>query len=207
FADRPLVQEVTHMRDDAGASFVHGEYRNEHGMRVIATGLLIPKTHWAIVVEQPRALLYAGIWRSVWFFAGLSCVGLLLSLSLAHVLSRRFTAPIIRLRQGVEQLGSGDLDHRVAIETHDEIGDLARQFNSMAGQLHASHADLERRVTENTRDLSALYALTTPIGRASQLQQVMDDAVVKVMDLTETEAASLHVLDADGQFTLASAYG
>src|SRR5262249_38156376 len=100
------------------------------------------------------------------------------------------------------------LDHRVVIETHDEIGDLARQFNRMADQLRASHVALERRVAEKTRDLSALYALTTPIGRASQLQQVMDDAVLKVMDVTETEAASLHLLEGDGSHcTLASAHG
>src|SRR5262249_11538233 len=52
FADRPLVQEVTLPRDPAETSFVHGEYRNEHGIRVIATGLLIPKTRWANVVEE-----------------------------------------------------------------------------------------------------------------------------------------------------------
>src|SRR5262249_59845907 len=98
FADRPLVQEVTRTRDPKDTSFVRGEYRNEHGMRVIATGLLIPKTRWAIVLDQPRALLYADIWRTVWFFAGLSCVGLLLSLSLASMLSRRLTAPLIPLR-------------------------------------------------------------------------------------------------------------
>jgi HAMP domain-containing protein len=74
-------------------------------------------------------------------------------MGIARILSQRFTQPIVRLREGVIQLGSGHLTHQVTVETDDEIGDLARQFNQMAEQLHTSYNELEHKVAEKTQDL------------------------------------------------------
>jgi HAMP domain-containing protein len=74
----------------------------------------------------------------LWFIAlvcGLGCAG---SVTVAHVLSAGFTRPLIRLREGTEQIGRGHLHYRVPVETNDEIGELARQCNAMADQLQAS---------------------------------------------------------------------
>jgi nitrate/nitrite-specific signal transduction histidine kinase len=105
-----------------------------------------------VAVEQPQSILYASIRHKLWFAIVLSAVGIVVTFGLAHIFSRRFTAPIMRLREGVEQLGSGHLAHRVTVETADEVGDLAQQFNQMADQLQSSYDGLERKVAEKTRD-------------------------------------------------------
>ena len=76
--------------------------------------------------------------KKIWFFVGLSFMGLLLSLGMAHTLSRRLTEPIVKLREGAEQFEKGNLEYKVAAEMRDEIGEVARQFNRMGEQLHAS---------------------------------------------------------------------
>jgi len=48
------------------------------------------------------------------------------------VLGGLFIKPIEGLREGMERLGMGDLDHRVEVQASDEIGQLADTFNEMA---------------------------------------------------------------------------
>jgi signal transduction histidine kinase/ActR/RegA family two-component response regulator len=154
--DRPLVRQLLQSSSPPSMP-LHGEYTNEHHERMMATGVPLTATGWGVVVEQPQAVLYASIQQKLWFAIGLSALAILVTFGLAHIFSRRFTAPITRLREGVEQISSGHLVHRVSIETADEIGDLARRFNEMADHLTSLYDGLERKVAEKTNDLSILY--------------------------------------------------
>jgi signal transduction histidine kinase len=205
FADRPLIQHLMQHPSVHDLEFVQGEYTNEHGVRVLATGLHLSAGHWGVVVEQPQAILYAPIAQKLWFTLVISGIGLLICMGIARILSQRFTQPIVRLREGVIQLGSGHLTHQVTVETDDEIGDLAHQFNQMAERLRASHEALERQITEKAHDLAALYALTSPISQTSELQQVLDDAVVRIMEVMGVEAGVIALLDAEEEHVSLSA--
>ncbi|RKU25203.1 hypothetical protein C6499_15300 [Candidatus Poribacteria bacterium] len=70
-------------------------------------------------------------------------VGLVLVYLISYIISRRITRPIAFLRQGVDHIASGNLDHRVVIQSHNEIGQLAEGFNQMARDLKLS---LENRM-------------------------------------------------------------
>jgi len=74
---------------------------------------------------------------------------LCLALALVH---QRVVRPIRELKQAAERLGRGDFGARLEVEAHDEIGDLARSFRSMASRLGETQEDLERRVRERTRE-------------------------------------------------------
>jgi signal transduction histidine kinase len=57
-----------------------------------------------------------------------------------YLLSRHITAPILKLREAARRLASGDLAVRVAPAVgarRDEIGELARDFDVMAGRVEA----------------------------------------------------------------------
>ena len=194
FADRPLIQDLKSQRGDAAAP-IHGSYVNEDGIKVMATGLSLPQTGWGVVVEQSQAVLYAPIIRKIWLVVMLSALAAVGSLAIAYGLSQRLTRPIRRLQEGVRQIGSGDLAHQVPIATKDEIGELAQQFNQMAARLRDSYGDLERKVAEKTRDLSALYAVTGPLSRAAEWPQVLDDAIEKILHVTGADAAAIRLLD------------
>ncbi len=68
--------------------------------------------------------------------------------------SRGIAAPLLRLKEGIEVIATGNLDHRVNTESNDEIGDLAQAFNRMTGSLKTiiiSRDDLAREVENRTR--------------------------------------------------------
>ena len=194
FADRPLIQDLKSQRGDATAP-IHGGYVNEDGIKVMATGLPLPQTGWGVVVEQSQAVLYAPIIRKIWLVVSLSVLAAVGSLVIAYAVSQRLTQPIRRLQEGVRQIGGGDLAHQVPISTHDEIGELAQQFNQMAARLRTSYGELELKVAEKTRDLSALFAVTGPLSRAAEWSQVLDDAIEKILQVTGADAAAIRLLD------------
>ena len=70
-------------------------------------------------------------------------VGLVLVYLISYIISRRITRPIATLREGVSHIAAGNLDHRVVIRSHNEIGQLADGFNRMARDLKLS---LEERM-------------------------------------------------------------
>jgi len=94
--------------------------------------------------------------------------------------------PIKLLVNGAARIESGELEHRVSETTSDEIGDLARSFNSMAEALtekigefrradvllRNANDELEKRVANRTRDLSQVNAmLTTQITERQRAEE------------------------------------
>jgi GAF domain-containing protein len=192
FIDRAMIRELVVSSTPDGLSFSQGTYTNENKADVMATGLSLSGPDWAVVVEQPKSLLYAPIRRKLWSFAGVFFIGLAISFGLARVLSRRFTRPILELREGVEHIGRGHLEHKVVVNTSDEIESLASDFNEMARVLKESYRSLETKIAERTRDLSALYAALAPLGSSDQLLQQI---VERLKEATHADAVLVRIFD------------
>jgi len=66
--------------------------------------------------------------------------------------------PLALLHSGAELIGAGDLSHRIALHTGDELQGLADAFNEMAGRLEQSYSRLETMVRERTAQLYGAQA-------------------------------------------------
>ncbi|MGH7452207.1 MAG: ATP-binding protein [bacterium] len=71
-------------------------------------------------------------------FLALYAPMLVISLAAGWYLAHRITAPLNELSTGVRQLAAGKWEHRVAVRSHDEIGQVSAAFNQMV-------EDLQRR--------------------------------------------------------------
>ncbi len=71
--------------------------------------------------------------------------------TLSSFIARTITDPIVALTKGAGIIAKGDLNHKIAVKTGDEIEHLAAQFNYMTSTLKESYSDLEQKIAERTK--------------------------------------------------------
>ena len=111
----------------------------------------------ALRVSAPMGEIESSV-RSSWLalaLIGLAVVGA--GLVLAWILAGSMARPVEKLRAAAGRLGRGDLDARVEPEGPQEIDELGRSFNRMAGELSAN-LNAQRDFVAN-----ASHQLRTPL--------------------------------------------
>ncbi len=80
---------------------------------------------------------------------------ILITLAIAFFTSRYISQGLSKLKEGAARIGSGTLQHRIKIQSQDELGDLATSFNEMGQNLLSTqmalskaHEALEKRHQE-----------------------------------------------------------
>ena len=69
------------------------------------------------------------------------------------ILSRFILSPLQETVQMANLLASGSLSHELPIHHHDEIGELTKAMNIMAGELEVLYSDMDSKVKERTASL------------------------------------------------------
>jgi signal transduction histidine kinase/ActR/RegA family two-component response regulator len=132
--------------------------RDVQGRRVLSAHQRIDPPGWLVFVDQPLSEAYAPVYASVVRSGMLLAGGLVLAVLASLELARRMVTPVRQLQAGAARIGGGDLDQRIDVHTGDELEALAVEFNEMAARLRESHATLESRVEERTRELGEALA-------------------------------------------------
>jgi signal transduction histidine kinase len=114
--------------------------------------------------------LYLAIGR---FFLWGGLVAVAIAVALAFVLSRHTLAPVKALTSAAERLGRGDFSQRVQIKDRGEVGELARTFNSMAGDLERAEKLRQNMVAD------VAHELRTPLSNIQGYLEALRDGVVK----------------------------
>src|SRR5207249_1759766 len=92
------------------------------------------------VEEQVRAL--AKLW------GGITVAFLAVSAVVIYGFSRRITKPVKQLTEQAQKIAAGQLEEQIAVQSRDEIGQLATAFNRMTGSLQVTMSDRERALQE-----------------------------------------------------------
>ncbi|MBI5474176.1 MAG: HAMP domain-containing protein [Ignavibacteriae bacterium] len=140
------------------------------------TPLQIPDVQWVMLAEidAHEALAPVFALRERLIFVGL--ILLLLAGAIGFLLSLTISRPLNALTAATEQFGKGDLFHRAAELSRDEIGVLARTFNTMADSMKDSTERLRTEITERRRAEEELRASREELRSLStHLQSVRED--------------------------------
>ncbi|MGE5816537.1 MAG: GAF domain-containing protein [Deltaproteobacteria bacterium] len=153
------------------------------GQQVLSSYAPVRDFGWAVVVEEPVKVALADLERLQRYALLLLGVGLIFGAIIIVWVSRRITEPIQQLRQDLKKVRHGRLDHRTDIKTGDEIEDLADDFNGMTEALQNSYVTLEQQVEQRTREISALYDVTTTINQSLDLDAVLNEVIKKITEI------------------------
>jgi len=86
-------------------------------------------------------------------------IGFLTVIVVRHLVWRTISNPITKLKDAADKIGKGELETKIQINSHDEIGALAQSFNDMTSKLKEFHASLEEKVRQRTDELLATNAV------------------------------------------------
>jgi signal transduction histidine kinase len=175
----PLERAWTHQR---GSGIWMGHIKGRVFVRTAHAGgnLIFITSRWAVEHEN------AGI-----VFLAMAAV-LAAVLVAAHFFLRRIMNPLRPLKEGVEALGAGRLDHRIPSAGHDEFRDLGDAFNLMAARLSGLLHSKEQLL------LDVSHELRTPLTRLKvQLEMVPDPEIRQSLhaDAAEMETMITAILE------------
>jgi methyl-accepting chemotaxis protein len=97
-----------------------------------------PRNGWKYYALVPEAEMMAAANRLTLILIATGLLLLVAALGITIVLGRRMTGPIRSLAGSMHEIaaGDGDLTRRLPLDTADEVGLLARQFNAFVEKLH-----------------------------------------------------------------------
>lgn len=138
FSSRPLINHIMSQSKDVNnniqPSFL-SNYLNDDNISVTAQGYKNTDPGWVIVFENKISEAYEILHyiRNVYIYSYLGSMVLLFII--ASLLANNLTKPIFKLKDATSLLTKGKLNTRISINSHDELEDLGKSFNSMAENL------------------------------------------------------------------------
>jgi signal transduction histidine kinase/HAMP domain-containing protein len=137
--------------------------------------------------------------KSRWIVIGFAVGSIGLALVLGYAISWSLIGPVKQMDSRLRLVASGDLSQRVEVPNRDELGDLAEQFNRMAGQLQESHAEQEERTRQVTEALEQQTATSEILGVISRshtdVQPVFGTIAAAATNLCAAENAGVFLFD------------
>ena len=121
--------------------------------------------------------------------SGLVILSIFLTVIIAIALSKYLTKPINELRIAVEKAEKGSFEINIdpkLKDSNDEVGQLAVAFSGMVDALKNSHAGLEGKVFERTKELEASKkTLEGKIEEIDNMNKMMVGRELRMMELKE----------------------
>ena len=169
--------------------------RDDDGRGIVASFAPVPGTSWGLVSQESWASLTDTSQGYGQFLLLLLAMGVVVPALVVAVGVRRITRPITELISAAQEVAGGHFGQTITARTGDEIEELAGQFNLMAAQLQESYAHLEQRVAARTKELAALNAIAAVVSHSLDLDEILNDALDKTLQVMEIEAGGIYILD------------
>ena len=95
---------------------------------------------------------------------------------ISHLIGKNLANPVRKLVQFTRRVSEGNLDGTCKVKSNDEIGDLAKAFNQMTGDLRDSRNELiraERLATAGKMAASFAHEIRNPLSSMRMLAQML----------------------------------
>jgi diguanylate cyclase (GGDEF)-like protein/PAS domain S-box-containing protein len=114
---------------------------------------------WLIEVGLPRQIALARVMPRLGWGALFIVGTLAIAFAIAWMLSGRIVRPLRQLGKDASELAAGELSHRSAVDTRDEVGVLAENFNCMAEALERREDEARAAADELRKAKDTLAAV------------------------------------------------
>lgn len=147
---------------------VNGLWLDYRGVPVFGASICLDfgNFRWALISEQDEEEAFSGVNQLKSANIILGVLIFFLSLGLAFLMGGLVVKPIQKLIDGVKIIRRGNWMHKIKINSKDEIGRLADNFNDMTKDLAISKSDLEEKNVELAEKIKQIEKINkSMVGR------------------------------------------
>ncbi len=130
--------------------FVFEDVIDSQNKRVIAVSNFLEKVGFGLNVRVNYAEAFAKLFYLRNIMITIIIISVILIMVLSLILANSLVKPIVHLAHFAEAISNGNLDEKIIIKSHDEIGLLAQSFNQMSQNLLID-IDKRKRIEEELR--------------------------------------------------------
>ena len=169
-------------------------YTGPEGEMIVVSSHL-PAAGWFVVVEIPQAEISAHVAAKLRWLLLLDVVVLFVAVFLTIVVARSITGPLGKLSEAMRALttGNGDLTIRLAVESEDETGRIARSFNLFMEQLHGMFVRVRDQSELLNRSVAELGDLANQLAQVSSANTDLAEATAATIE--EITVSVSHIAD------------
>jgi HD-GYP domain-containing protein (c-di-GMP phosphodiesterase class II) len=154
-----------------------------------------------VVVQKPEDQAFASVDKMMQATVQWGTIALLVSVLAAILFAAGIARPIGILAERTREIARGNYQQRVDLRTHNEIGDLAENFNAMSTSVEQAVEQLKKAANENhllfinsVRMLAAAIDAKDPYTRGhSERVARYAIGIGKHLDLSEEEMRNLRI--------------
>lgn len=144
FSAVPVVQRALH-----GETGVTEHYSPEYSERMISAYAPVESLGWGVVLAIPMAEAYQPVWNATWWIAWATAAFTLFAVGIGLYLGNSLANPIANLSEATKKLNGGEGYRKLLpLKRNDEIGELARSFDRMVGDLKREADAREQAIEE-----------------------------------------------------------
>jgi sigma-B regulation protein RsbU (phosphoserine phosphatase) len=162
-----------------------------NGKRQLCAVSYIPELKWFVLsAVDVRAAQVIDSSLLLPLMLGTGVLLALLVLAIVIAVNRILLAPLLKLTKSVRQVAAGDYALELPHAGGDEMGELTRAFGTMAAQVRSHTVELEGKVAERTRELTAvnqqMATASKQIGDSIQAASLIQNAILPNHELSQS---------------------
>lgn len=165
------------------------------GVDALTISRHLEEAPWLVLVRQSVIEAKAPVETQTRLAVFLSLAALVLIAGVALLVSQSLSAPVAHLTQVAEQVASGDLHAQARVDTQDEIGALAKTFNSMTNELRGTLEGLEQRVADRTRAIKLSADVSRRLSTILDPSQLVAEVVQSLQQAFDYYHVHIYLFD------------
>jgi signal transduction histidine kinase len=141
------------------------------GNKVVAAWTHIPFPDWGLVAKIDASEEFAVVTNLLRLLLMVLAVVFVMAGVITFSVAQSISGPIQKLTKGAEIIGSGNLDYKVGMNLHDEVGRLSLTFDKMTHDLKettASRDELNREIAVRKKAEQALHLTAQDLARSNK---------------------------------------